>query len=166
MIYLLVLLLPISLYGESIFLPDPGSERVDQPCYEEEYPDFLQLPAAPAVEHAIVEDPTGIGERWDLLIQTALRPNPKDFSWYREYGTWTCRYQQKGLVKWYSFPPSANASGVVGGILENRLFVASIVSLMEQGLQPEDLDPFTEKQLLSLETAPHPLAPQIVGDTQ
>lgn len=132
----------------------------DQPCVRTSYPSFLELPAAAAIENLPVADPQGVGERWRLLIQTALRPSPKDFSWYREYGTWACRYQQTDLVVWQQFPAEANAKEIVGTLVRGRLLVAPVSDLMTQGMTIEDPRPFTMEDLRLAETTSHPLAPR------
>ncbi|MFZ4099712.1 MAG: hypothetical protein ACOYKZ_05240 [Chlamydiia bacterium] len=125
----------------------------DRPCSPEpDYPSFLTLPAAPAIGPEVpVADADGVGTRWNDLIRTALRPAPKDFSWYREYGVWVCRFKGKDQLRWYTFPPSANASHIVGTIAYGRLLVAPITDLMKQGMQPEDVRCFEIVQLEGLE---------------
>lgn len=131
----------------------------DQPCVRTTYPSFLDLPAAPAVENLPVSDPHGIGGRWRRLIQTALRPKPKDFSWYCEYGTWACRYQQQDLVVWQRFPEEANAPEIVGTLVQGRLLVAPVSDLIVQGMAVDDPRPFTIQDLARAEAASHPAAP-------
>jgi hypothetical protein len=135
------------------------SQEADRPCEKVVYPDFLQLPAAEAIENTPNPDPTGMGARWRRLIQTALRPSPRDFSWYSEYQTWTCRYQQQDQVSWYSFPAEANSSEIVGTLVRGRLLVAPVEDLLKQGMSVTDPKPFLESQLLEAERAypPHPL---------
>jgi hypothetical protein len=166
--YLLILAALSNLHGlfGEVVIPDREPIREDQPCYKESYPDFLQLPPAAAVENAVVADPTGIGERWNRLVQTAPHPNPKDFSWFREYGTWTCRYKQKDIVVWHTFPPETNKPNIVGTTAYGSLLIASIADLMKQGMQPEDVTPFRKEDLVYLENSPHTLAPQLTGDAE
>lgn len=121
------------------------------PCVRVVYPPFDQLPPAPPVTSSVHPDPSGIGARWSELIQTALRPDPALFSWYSEYGVWTCRYRNTDLVIWSRFPESANHPGIVGTIVLNRLLVAPYQDLAKQGLQPQDLHSFTEAELRLLE---------------
>jgi len=121
------------------------------PCVQIIYPPFDKLPAAPPVGSYVKPDPTGVGERWGRVIQTALRPDPSLFTWYMEYGVWTCRYRQNDLVIWSRFPESANQSGIVGTIVLDRLLVAPYQVLARQGLQPQDLHSFTDSDLQVLE---------------
>jgi hypothetical protein len=132
----------------------------DQPCTRIQYPSFLDLPPAAAAENLPTPDPSGIGRRWRRLIQTALRPNPKDFSWYQEYGTWVCRFQQGDQVMWHSFPPEANSAELVGTLVEGRLLIAPVAALMQQGMQASDPRPFSDKDLVLAETTRHPKPPQ------
>jgi hypothetical protein len=137
-----------------------GADGPDQPCVRTSYPNFLELPAAAAVENLPAADPTGVGERWRKLIQTALRPNPKHFSWYREYGTWACRYQQTDLVVWQRFPEEANVHEIVGTLVKGRLLIAPVADLVVQGMTIDDPRPFTTSDLELAEKTSHPIAPR------
>ena len=129
----------------------------DRPCTpKSDYPSFMTMPPAAPIGELPVADPTGVGTRWNALIQIALRPDPKDFSWYREYGTWVCRFQGQEQVRWYSFPKEANASHIVGALVNGKLMVAPIIDLIRKGMAPEDVVMFTTSQLAHLEQT-HPV---------
>jgi hypothetical protein len=137
-----------------------GDQTDDRPCERSVYPDFLQLPPAAAIENPPVADPTGVGTRWNRLIQTALRPNPRDFTWYSEYQTWVCRFQQSDQVVWHIFPKEANAPAIAGTLVKGRLLVAPIADLVRQGMALSDARPFSVADLELAEKTRHPQAPE------